>query len=116
MNPEAIKLMKYYRGDGKNIGRESAEKIVQQYVANPNLHENQYAALVCFAENVGVPEFITSSVVILVNQGKMLEAANELLLWVEWGGKISSSMIRRRARERDIFQTPVIIVDNQRSA
>lgn len=114
MNPEAISLIEKYKGDGRAMGLQAAKAIVDESLYNPNIHENQYSALISFADNVGATAFITSNVLRLVNSGKILEAADELLLWTQWGDKTSSSMKKRREKERKIFLTPAIVRDNRK--
>jgi len=116
MNPKAVTLIEKYKGDGRAMGIEAAKAIVNEYLYNPNIHENQYSALVSFADNVGASAFITSNVLRMVNEGRMLEAADELLLWRVWGDKDSASMKRRRIEERKIFLTPAIVGGKKKRA
>lgn len=81
---------------------ESFEKTVNTLV-KPKLTQNQFDALVSFVYNVGSGNFSSSTLLVKLNQGKYLEAANEFLKWNKAGGKPLSGLIRRRAAERELF-------------
>lgn len=83
------------------------------------LTQNQFDALVSFAFNVGVGSFVSSTLRLMVkdeNFGCELidpdgtisycGAAGQFERWVHAGGKVDDRLVRRRARERDIFLTP----------
>ncbi len=74
------------------------------------LGQNQFDALACFAFNVGLENFRRSSVLRLVNQGAMLEAAAGLEHWrrteVDGGSLLVDGLVRRRAAEKALFLTP----------
>lgn len=71
------------------------------------LNDNQYAACVSLAFNIGVEAFQNSSVARLINAGKMPEAADRFLLFNKAGGKVLGGLVRRRKAERALFLTPV---------
>ena len=81
---------------------ESFEKTVNTLV-KPKLTQNQFDALVSFVYNVGSGNFSSSTLLVKLNQGKYLEAANEFLKWNKAGGKFLSGLTRRRAAERELF-------------
>ena len=81
---------------------ESFEKTVNTFV-KPKLTQNQFDALVSFVYNVGSGNFSSSTLLVKLNQGRYLEAANEFLKWNKAGGKPLSGLIRRRAAERELF-------------
>ncbi len=119
MNPEIVTLIKKYKGDGVALGLDKAEKVVQEYICNPYLHNNQYSALVSFCDNIGAAGFIMSGVADLVNQGSrthLAMAAERMAQWVGWGDTadppISPSMKKRREIECRVFATPCIVVHN----
>lgn len=65
--------------------------------------DNQYAAMASLAFNIGVGNFKKSSVLRLLNQGNVKEAANRFLLWNKAGGKVLAGLVRRRKAERELF-------------
>ena len=78
------------------------EKTVNTLVKS-KLTQNQFDALVSFVYNVGSGNFSSSTLLVKLNQGKYLEAANEFLKWNRAGGKPLSGLTRRRAAERELF-------------
>ena len=83
----------------------TAEQAVEDAVTQP-LNDNQFAALVSFAYNVGAGAFAKSGLVRLINAGEPAQAAQQFVLWDHAGGKVSAGLLRRREAERDLFLTP----------
>lgn len=71
-----------------------------------NVTDNQFAACVSLAYNIGVPRFAASSVVKWINAGDFDKAADSFLLWNKAGGKVLKGLVRRREAERALFLTP----------
>ena len=65
--------------------------------------DNQFAAMVSLAYNIGPSAFARSSVLKRFNEGKIQSAADAFLLWNKAGGKVLRGLERRRARERELF-------------
>lgn len=61
------------------------------------------AALISFVYNIGIGAFRSSTMLRLINAGKLNEAANQFAKWNRAGGKIFPGLIRRREIERDAF-------------
>jgi len=78
------------------------ERAVSQAVQVP-LTDNQYAALVSFAFNVGSSALNSSTLLRRLNAGDYGGAANELLRWNRAGGRELYGLTRRREAERALF-------------
>ena len=74
------------------------------------LTQNQFDALASFAFSIGVEFFRTSSVLLLVNEGALLQAAHALEAWrkASFDGEevVVDALVRRRAAEKALFLTP----------
>jgi len=75
---------------------------VLSYV-NVDLTDNQKAAIISFAYNVGVAAFKNSTMLKLINQGDLDGAADEFAKWNKSQGSILAVLTDRRAQERDLF-------------
>ena len=82
---------------------------VNDWVFTP-ITQNQFDALICFAFNVGLERFRSSTVLRRVNEGSMLQAAWSLEMWrkAEFEGHefVVDALVRRRAAEKALFLTP----------
>lgn len=67
------------------------------------LEQHQFDALVSFSFNVGNGNFLSSTMLKLLNANKFLEAADQFPRWNKAGGKVLPVLTRRRARERKLF-------------
>ena len=70
--------------------------------------QNQFDALVCFAFNVGVEAEEHSTLLRLVNQSRMQEAADQFPKWCHDNGQVVNGLVRRRAAERALFLTDML--------
>lgn len=70
-------------------------------------NENEFAAMVSLAYNIGPGAFSTSSVLRYFNQGNKAKAADSFRLWNKAGGKVLNGLVRRREAERKLFLEPV---------
>jgi lysozyme len=82
-----------------------AEHAVEAHVFTP-INQNQFDALVSLTFNIGVGNFIASTLLHLINERKYHEAADEFPRWCRQKGKILAGLVTRRARERALFLTP----------
>ncbi len=71
------------------------------------INENQFAALVSFAYNVGRSALSSSTLLKKLNSGDMRGAADQFLRWDHAGGKVLLGLTRRRQAERALFLHPV---------
>lgn len=81
---------------------EVAEDIVHRFVTVP-LAQGAFDALVSFAFNVGQPQFITSTLLRLLNEGDYIGASNEFQRWIYDNGDKLNGLITRRELERQEF-------------
>jgi lysozyme len=82
------------------------EDAVNRYVTVP-INQNQFDALVDFAYNAGAQNLRTSTLLKLLNQKDYDGAAGQFGAWVYGGGKKLPGLVRRRAAEQRLFETPV---------
>lgn len=68
--------------------------------------ENELAAMVVLAWNIGVAGFRRSSVLRAHNRGDREAAARAFALWTKAGGKVEPGLVRRRAAEAVLYLTP----------
>lgn len=68
--------------------------------------ENQRAACVSFAYNVGTYGFAKSTLCWLLKQGQYDRAASEFMKWTRGGGRVLPGLVNRRRDEQKLFRTP----------
>lgn len=104
---------------GLRITNEQAESLLTQDLAEAeaaiqssvgvDLLPNQYDALVDFAYNVGVPEFLASKLLEKLNQGLYEEVPDELARWNKYTNpktkkkEVSDGLVNRRNSEIDMW-------------
>jgi len=100
---------------GQTITQAQAEKLLmqdlkyfEQSVTNlvkVALTDNQFAALVSLAFNIGTGAFANSTLLRLLNRREYQAAADQFQRWVNGGGKEMAGLVRRRNAERNLFLT-----------
>jgi len=75
---------------------------VSKYVT-AEVNDNQFAALVSFAYNLGLGSLQHSTLLALLNAGNASGAASQFLVWDKAGGKVSDGLLRRRTAEQALF-------------
>lgn len=80
----------------------SAEKAVNTYVSRA-LTQHQFDALVDFVFNLGVGNFLHSSLLRFLNAGELATADEEFIKWNRAGGKVLPGLTKRRAAEAALF-------------
>lgn len=98
---------------GMTISNAEAEKYLQAAVDKfaaqilPKIKvpvsDNQFAALVSLAYNIGPGAFAKSTVLRLLNAGDASGAADAFRMWDKAGGKVLKGLTRRREAERALF-------------
>jgi lysozyme len=92
--------------DKRNV--EHLEEFCAQVVPllKVDVNDNQFAALVSFAYNVGVNALKKSTLLIHTNAKKWDSAAEEFLKWNKAGGQVMAGLTKRREAEKRLFLTP----------
>ena len=67
-----------------------------------NLRDNERAASVSLAYNIGVDAFCKSTVVSRFNAGDKAGACDAFLMWNKAGGKVVQGLVNRRQKEREM--------------
>lgn len=70
----------------------------------PEVSQNQYDALVCFAYNVGTGNLASSTLLKKLKAGEPCSA--EFLRWNKAGGKELAGLTKRRQDEKALFDSP----------
>lgn len=65
--------------------------------------DNQFAACVSLAYNIGMTAFRSSTLLKLLNAQEYTKSAAEFGRWIHSGGQVLPGLIRRRNAERDLF-------------
>lgn len=81
--------------------RPRAEAVRAACTVAPN--ENQLAAMVCLAFNIGTAGFLKSIVLRCHNRGDFAGAARAFRLWNKAGGQVSAGLEARRAAEAALY-------------
>jgi GH24 family phage-related lysozyme (muramidase) len=69
------------------------------------LSDNELAALTSFVFNLGLGTYAHSTLLKLLNAGDRAGAAAEFPKWVYAGGAVLPGLVKRRAAERELFET-----------
>ncbi|UMM63151.1 lysozyme [Aristophania vespae] len=72
-------------------------------VVKPALTPPQDAALISLTYNIGIGNFERSTLLKLLNAGKINQAAEQFSLWNKSQGQVLSGLTRRRHAERALF-------------
>jgi lysozyme len=78
-----------------------AQAAVNNLVTVP-LSDKTKAAFISFVFNAGQGNFARSSMLRLINSGKLRDACNQLPLWVYSDGKKLNGLVKRRAAEQKL--------------
>lgn len=73
-----------------------------------NINENQKAALLSFAFNVGIGNFKKSTLLKKVNADPLDPSIrNEFEKWIKAGGKVLQGLVNRRREESALYEKPL---------
>jgi len=83
--------------------------VLNEVIFTP-LTQNQFDALVSFAMNIGIDNFRSSTALLRINEGSLLQAAGAIEMWrkADFEGEriVVDALVRRRAAEKALFLTP----------
>ena len=98
---------------GQTITRDEADRLLMEDVqrfadhvkalVKVPLNQNQTDALVSFVYNIGPAAFGKSTMLKLINQGLLEDAALQFVRWNKAGGQVLAGLTRRRIAERELF-------------
>lgn len=81
------------------------------------INQNQYDAIVSFIFNIGITAFAASTLLSLLNARQFTQAAEQFMRWnkIKDGEKvkIDKGLTNRRALEKELFLSPVIILPKE---
>lgn len=69
----------------------------------PKVTQNQFDACLSLLYNIGEGNFLKSSVLRCILQGKIPGAGDAFLLWNKAAGKVIKGLVSRRKAEREVF-------------
>lgn len=84
-------------------GLDQYENAVQSAIGLNKTTNNQFSAFVSICYNIGVGNFVKSSMLRHHKTGDYAKAANAFLLWNKAGGKVLNGIIKRRQAERALY-------------
>tara|TARA_R100000231_G_scaffold53798_1_gene45228 strand:- start:290 stop:733 length:444 start_codon:yes stop_codon:yes gene_type:complete len=79
------------------------EEYVKKYVTHP-LEQHQFDALVCWTYNLGPNNLRNSTMLTVLNQGRLSDVSFEMQRWNKAGGEVLKGLVRRRKAESLLFQ------------
>lgn len=71
----------------------------------PGLNDNQIAALISLAYNIGIGAFQNSTLLSLLQSGDTVGAADQFNRWIYSGGSVNQDLVDRRAKEEGVFNS-----------
>lgn len=78
------------------------ERQIQAHITY-NIFDNELGACLSLAYNIGIRNFIDSTLLVKINEGNMDEAADEFLKWDHFHGQILQGLENRREDEKNVF-------------
>jgi lysozyme len=79
---------------------------LDEYVKS-DLTQNQFDALCSFIYNIGTPQFITSTLLKMLNISNFKGASDQFMRWDKVNGKPNKGLLNRRKLEKQLFDKEV---------
>lgn len=83
---------------------------VNSYMDNYNFNQNQFDALVSFAYNIGSIKQLTAN-----GTRTTAQISTKITTYNKSGGKVLKGLVKRRAKEKALFDTPIKETVNKKS-
>lgn len=83
---------------------------VNSYMDNYNFNQNQFDALVSFAYNIGSIKQLTAN-----GTRTIAQISTKITAYNKSGGKVLKGLVKRRAKEKALFDTPIKETVNKKS-
>ena len=83
---------------------------VNSYMDNYNFNQNQFDALVSFAYNIGSIKQLTAN-----GTRTTAQISTKITAYNKSGGKVLKGLVKRRAKEKALFDTPIKETVNKKS-
>lgn len=101
--------------DDSSISQDQAVQILQSYVTKfeniinqhviVELNQNQFDALVDFTYNIGPGNFVSSTLLHLLNQSEYDQVPAQFMRWNKTGGQVNPGLTRRRQAEINLWNS-----------
>jgi lysozyme len=103
--PEVHPGMEITQAEADKLLVQDATKVAEQIekVVRVPLDQCEIDALVCFVFNVGIGNFVKSTLLRKLNAGDYEGAAKELPKWDKAAGKVMAGLTKRREAEKEMF-------------
>lgn len=86
-----------------DVDLDKFEQIVSRLLGATTVTDNQFAALVSFAFNLGEAALARSTLLSTIKLGDITKASGEFMKWKYAAGHVSPGLVKRRADERALF-------------
>lgn len=83
---------------------EDIDQQLHKQLLPTKLNDNQMIAMLCLVFNIGIGNFKKSTILKLINAGKLNLVPAEIVKWNHANGKVLMGLVKRRQREADIWQ------------
>lgn len=101
--------------DGQTITKEDALRLLMSElstlqkalasVIHVDVTEGQFVAILSLVYNIGMWKFRTSTLLRELNKGNFVNAGNEFARWIYVKRQPTEGLMRRRAKEREVFDS-----------
>lgn len=78
------------------------ERFLNDKITNV-VNSNQFSACVSLCYNIGCHNFLNSTLLKLINQGKLKQASEQFVRWNKAAGKVMKGLTTRREAEAKLF-------------
>ena len=103
--PEVHPGMVITQHEAENLLEQDLYRVGQQVskVLKVEVSQDIFDALVCFVFNIGIGNFMKSTMLRLINAGDFDGASHEFGKWTKANGKVMPGLVTRRHNEEELF-------------